>query len=426
MLAVRLLTNATEFDSMINSSEKTFISTWMQLHIILILGSNDSRFLAVMNQSPNKFLSCCRMRSLMRCGMLELLRRDGKTKIIHSMTYCTNVLIPKMVILDWFGLFQNTLKFATSMTGNRSSRAIEEFWDHCHGLDEWQGHPCLNDPSIPKKCFFTSNFWATILDPTIMKMGPNFPLTMNSILGFTWLLEKRSGGPWKLLGFLPPPRSTPKKVCMDDTSFTLYFIFPFVLCKWGLLPICIHVDGAEFYSNSEFQVWSIGCLFATGAHVFDTKFPCVTIPHTHMLDSSIKNRVNEVVAQVLAWSLKCSGKGLWPVTGPFGEELIGFRRANGGSIMAGNWRGCFFAYRADGKARKETHVFPRTYQHSFICESCLAQREHKNWDERMCYKNFHNSAAYRMTPISDMFWFRMLFCWKINVSIHSTLQHHLH
>ena len=167
----------------------------MQLHIILILGSNDSRFLAVMNQSPNKFLSCCRMRSLMRCGTLELLRRDGKTKIIHSMTYCTNVLIPKMVILDWFGLFRNTLKFATSMTGNRSSRAIEEFWDHCHGLDEWKGHPCLNDPSIPQKVFLYFKLLSHHSRSNNHENGPQLSFDHELYFGFYLIVGKRSGGP---------------------------------------------------------------------------------------------------------------------------------------------------------------------------------------------------------------------------------------
>ena len=32
----------------------------------------------------------------------------------------------------------------------------------------------------------------------------------------------------------------------------------------GLIPLNIHMDGAEFYSNSEFNVWSIGSVFAWG------------------------------------------------------------------------------------------------------------------------------------------------------------------
>ena len=32
----------------------------------------------------------------------------------------------------------------------------------------------------------------------------------------------------------------------------------------GLLPINLHLDGAEFYSNSEFYVWSLGSVFPSG------------------------------------------------------------------------------------------------------------------------------------------------------------------
>lgn len=32
----------------------------------------------------------------------------------------------------------------------------------------------------------------------------------------------------------------------------------------GLIPIAVHTDGAEMYTNSEYYVWSVGSLFATG------------------------------------------------------------------------------------------------------------------------------------------------------------------
>ena len=41
------------------------------------------------------------------------------------------------------------------------------------------------------------------------------------------------------------------------------FLYSHAVFK-GLIPIAFHVDGAEFYSNSEFYVWSIGSSFPTG------------------------------------------------------------------------------------------------------------------------------------------------------------------
>lgn len=42
------------------------------------------------------------------------------------------------------------LKFRTSFLGNRNKEAIEEFWNHCLGLPQWQNHPVFLDGSVPK------------------------------------------------------------------------------------------------------------------------------------------------------------------------------------------------------------------------------------------------------------------------------------
>ncbi|CAK9059150.1 Uncharacterized protein SCF082_LOCUS31390 [Durusdinium trenchii] len=108
-----------------------------------------------------------------------------------------------------------------------------------------------------------------------------------------------------------------------------------------LLPIVLHVDGAEFYSNSEYMVWSMGSVFAEG-HVWDIKFPCVCIPHALM--HNVKEKVHERVADVLAWSLRAAAAGQWPSRGPFGDELSGFRGELAGTVMSGGWHeisGCW-------------------------------------------------------------------------------------
>lgn len=155
-------------------------------------------------------------------------------------------------------------------------------------------------------------------------------------------------------------------------------------------------------------MYSVGSIFAHG-HVWDSKFPCVTVGHDHMHDPNIKKEVNKTVAEVFAWSLKAASKGLWPSTGPFGEELTGFRKARAGTCLAGNWRACYFGMRADAKARKLANEFPRSYQHSFICEACMAQKPHKNWEPLMNYKNFYGSAAYRLAPIGSLSIFKIFF-----------------
>ena len=71
-----------------------------------------------------------------------------------------------------------------------------------------------------------------------------------------------------------------------------------------------------------------------------------------------------------------------------------------GSELALGWRACYFGSKYDAKARKEINQFPRSYLHSLICETCLAQKKHKNWIPELTYKNFYASAGHRLTKIS--------------------------
>lgn len=168
----------------------------------------------------------------------------------------------------------------------------------------------------------------------------------------------------------------------------------------GLIPLVLHVDGAEFYSNSEYVVWSVQSAFSSG-HPWDIKFPICFIAHDRMRDQDIKDTVQKTIADVVAWSLRASSHGVWPHVGPFGEIFSsGDRKVLMGKQLAGGFRACYFGFRADGKARKDAHRFPRTYLHSLICESRMAQRSHKNWQPLLSYKNFYPGAAYRLTHIS--------------------------
>lgn len=158
-----------------------------------------------------------------------------------------------------------------------------------------------------------------------------------------------------------------------------------------MLPLALHVDGAEFYSNSEYLCWSM-CSVLSSEHVFDSKFPVVVLPHSSMLDERVKAHVHATVSRVLAWSLRCASSGVAPSTGVFDEPLLGERATLAGQQLANGWKGCFFGFRFDEKARKEVNAFTRSYQHSLVCMRCMAQRLHKNWVPALHYKNFHRSA----------------------------------
>lgn len=173
--------------------------------------------------------------------------------------------------------------------------------------------------------------------------------------------------------------------------------------KQGLIPIILHVDGAEFYSNSEYLVFSACSLFAgEDSNIWDVKFPLAVVPHAAMVDSKVKDGVHFEIAKTLAWSIQALSKGTFPSHGPDGVELSGHRAHVAGRVLANGWRGIYFGFRYDAKARKDTNRFPRSYQHSFICEACMACKEHKDWDPLLSYKDFYPTAAWRMTMISHV------------------------
>ena len=169
-----------------------------------------------------------------------------------------------------------------------------------------------------------------------------------------------------------------------------------LLATSGLLPIALHVDGAEFYANSEYLVWPMASIFGEG-HVWDVKFPCVCIPHLLLQD--FKDDVHEKVADILAWSLRCAAQGKWPSHGPFGEALTGTRAEWSEQVLAGGRRAAYFGFRYDGKARKEANRFQRSYQHNLVCECCLAQKTRPSSEPLLSYKNFYPDAAHTMTSI---------------------------
>ncbi|CAE7802948.1 unnamed protein product [Symbiodinium sp. CCMP2592] len=91
--------------------------------------------------------------------------------------------------------------------------------------------------------------------------------------------------------------------------------------KDGLLPFTFHCDGAEFYSNSEFMVWSCSSIFATG-DVWDINLPCVIVPHEFMADiDAVREHVHRHVAQLMAWSMDCAMQGKGPEVGFHGEKF---------------------------------------------------------------------------------------------------------
>lgn len=49
-------------------------------------------------------------------------------------------------------------QFAISMLGNRSEEGVEEFWNHCLNLPDWDNHPVFSDEEVKRGRYHLSWF----------------------------------------------------------------------------------------------------------------------------------------------------------------------------------------------------------------------------------------------------------------------------
>ena len=168
-------------------------------------------------------------------------------------------------------------------------------------------------------------------------------------------------------------------------------------------------------------MWSMSSAFCS-AHPYDQKFPIAIIPHSAMSTEATRKHAHRTVAVVVAWSMQRAASGERPTQGPFGEAM-GKRSGIEGPLLCGQWRGVYFGFRADEKARKEVHFFTRSYQHGCICINCFAQRPHKSWSPHLCYKILGRHAAHKLTQVSTLSkstYILLIFFWVVVQSPHTT------
>jgi hypothetical protein len=115
----------------------------------------------------------------------------------------------------------------------------------------------------------------------------------------------------------------------------------------------------------------------------------------------VKRKVMAEVAKVFGWSISCAERGELPRRGFYGEQFESKERLKtaGDSIPYG-LRGCYFGFKADLKARKESHLFTRYYQCTLLCDLCLAMQPYKKSDPELNYKQFYEDALYTGTFVS--------------------------
>lgn len=114
----------------------------------------------------------------------------------------------------------------------------------------------------------------------------------------------------------------------------------------------------------------------------------------------VKDAVHRAVADVVTWSMRWALKGKYPHKGMFGETFEGERLKSASQEIAQGFRFAYFGFKADAKARKECHAYDRSYQHTQICETCLAEKPSVNGNPDMNFKNFFRTAPYLLTGLS--------------------------
>ena len=170
-----------------------------------------------------------------------------------------------------------------------------------------------------------------------------------------------------------------------------------------LIPLMLHVDGAEIFRNSEFYIFSFRSPLAEGAP-YDIIFPFLLARHSHMHDVACKNRVFERACELFNWSICVAEDGVGPSTGFHGEPNSRFA----GQELAGGYRACYVGTKHDSKANMELHRDSQWYNCTYICSDCYATKGDKNaprfvrkvWMINCESRGFHKRVAHTHTSSS--------------------------
>ena len=116
--------------------------------------------------------------------------------------------------------------------------------------------------------------------------------------------------------------------------------------------------------------------------------------------------MNKVIASVTAWSLRHAANGVAPCQGYYGEAFCPKtpRGQLAGRQLAGGFKLCYLAFKADLKARKETQRYWRYYLRTQCCDRCLA--EQKPSTHILSYKDLSDNAAHLLTSFNHEMYLR--------------------
>lgn len=171
--------------------------------------------------------------------------------------------------------------FQSIMFGDLSPSDVEAFWTHCRTLDPWKNHPVLSDPSQTLSQLVGVQLHADGAE--MFRDDECCCYSWSSIFGGTGLVTD------VMLFRFPITLIQDRHMQQPEDSCFIWFCFSFAVVVEGFgVMVVVWMDGVLVFYRASFKV---------------------------------KRRVNKVLADVVAWSLKCAAKGVAPTKGFYNETF---------------------------------------------------------------------------------------------------------
>ena len=176
------------------------------------------------------------------------------------------------------------------------------------------------------------------------------------------------------------------------------------------MPLTIHVDGVETYTNTEHIVFSVSSVLSRACDVLDMKFLVLKVPASMVPTEALRIDMYKTAACYFAWCFEVLQTGRWPPTGLYGET-VQWPGAKSGDLLMGGYSGAMAFMKTDGKARIEAHQFPFNYRRIFMCDECFAVQPFPSvllsqLLSFLLYTDFSRVAGWRKTTFCHDFYLR--------------------
>jgi hypothetical protein len=180
------------------------------------------------------------------------------------------------------------------------------------------------------------------------------------------------------------------------------------------IPMLIHLDGVETFTNQEANIWSFSSCFTSGCSTWDSKFILCAVPLRMTPSHSLKQGFTNEICRFLRWSFSLGMSGVMPDRGFYAEQWApnSWRHQAAGKPIAGLYRICFVGSKCDLKARREVNLLKRHYRATDMCDQCMAQQCFKKACRELNYADFTPGALHLDTEISHEGYERIAWAWQ--------------